>query len=164
MRSVSTTSSIETRTNSVVLYGRVMGDPARKARGEPRHRRLDASRHLEGVGAGQLEDADERGRLPAHSAEGAVALGAQLDPGDVTDAEQRAVGPRAEDDVLELGRRRQAPARGDRVLELLPGSDGGWPICPAAAWRFCSRTASATSPAVSPRPASRSGFSQSRMP
>ena len=121
MRRVSTTSSIETRTNSVVLYGRAWVTPLGKLGREPGHRRLHALRHLEGIGAGELEDADERRRLAAHAAEGPVALGAQLHAGDVANAEQRAVGPRAEDDVLELGRRREAPARGDGVLELLPG-------------------------------------------
>ena len=102
-----------------------MSHAAREARGEPGHRCLDPFRHLEGIGARKLEDADERRRLPADAAERSVALGAQLHTRDVADTEQRAVGPSAEDNFLELVRRGEAAARGDGVLELLPGERRG---------------------------------------
>ena len=44
-----------------------------------------------------------------------------------------------------------------------PGTVGDWPTLPAATWRFCSRRAAATSPALRPRIASFSGSSQIRM-
>ena len=101
------------------VVGTRVGHAVREARGEPRHGRLDPARHVEGVGARQLEDADERRRLAADAAERSVVLGAQLHAADVAESQHRAIGPRAENDLLELGRHRQAAAGGDGVLELL---------------------------------------------
>src|SRR6266545_6042885 len=61
--SVWTTSSIDTRTNSVVLYGRVWVTPLGKLGASRAIAALHATRHLERVGAGELEHADERGGL-----------------------------------------------------------------------------------------------------
>ena len=56
------------------------------------------------------------------------------------------------------------PRTRSEYWKLWPGADGGWPICPAGAWTFCSRIARATSAAVILRLAIRSGRSQIRMP
>jgi hypothetical protein len=49
------------------------------------------------------------------------------------------------------------------VYQLLAGGAGSWPILPAAFWRFWAAMALATSVAVTPSWAMRSGFSHRRM-
>ena len=62
---------------------------------------------VERVGAGLQEDADERGGLVVHAADEAVVARGELDARDVAQAQARAVGIRADDDVLELLRLRR---------------------------------------------------------
>src|ERR1700730_18155701 len=57
------------------IVGARMGDAAREAGSEPGYRRYHTLGHVEGVGAGKLEDADERRRLASDPPEGSVALG-----------------------------------------------------------------------------------------
>jgi hypothetical protein len=49
------------------------------------------------------------------------------------------------------------------IWKACPAGAGCCPICPAATCTFCSRSAPTTSEAVSPRDATRTGSSHSRM-
>ncbi len=75
------------------------------------------------VGVGELIDGDRRGRLAAEVAGLVVRLGAQLDAADVPDPHERAIGPRPDDDLLELLGLFEPPLGRDRVLEPLPLGD-----------------------------------------
>ena len=72
------------------------------------HRRLDAVGDVERVGAGNLEDGDDRGRLAVVAADGVVEHRAELEARDVLQADLRAVRVGAEDDV------RRTPPRSSR--------------------------------------------------
>ncbi len=151
------------------VLGGVVGDrplePLGEVAGEVLHRRPDPVRHRQGVGAGDLVDAQKARRLAVELGVPGVALGPELDPGHVADPDHLAPFAALDDDVLELLDLGQASQGGDRVLEVLcRWPTGGSPILPAATWTFCSCSAPITSAVVSPRALSRSGSSQIRMP
>ncbi len=77
----------------------VLRESASRAR---RLRRLHALRDVERIGAGRQEDADERRVLAVEPADELVVLRSELDARDVAQAHRRAVGIRADDDLLEF--------------------------------------------------------------
>ena len=78
---------------------------------------------LHGVGAGREIDADRHRRLAVEAAFDVLVLGAEVDPGDIAHAQQRAVGIGAQYDVAELLGCRQATLRLHVQLELLVSAD-----------------------------------------
>src|SRR4029453_7363671 len=56
------------------------------------HDLADVCGHVDGIGAGRLEDADRRGRRTVEAAVALLALGAEIGAGDVLDAHDRTVG------------------------------------------------------------------------
>ena len=83
----------------------------------------DQSGGLYCVRTGRQIDADRDRRLPVDAAFDVLVLGAELDPGDIADAQQRAVGVGAQHDVAELLGRRQSALGLDIHLELLIVTD-----------------------------------------
>ena len=75
--------------------------------------------------------------LPVEGAVLRVVQRPELDPGDVAQAHQRAVGVLAHDDVAELLGRDEAALRADRVGELLAVGAGSAPTWPAGLTVFC---------------------------
>ena len=75
----------------------------------------------ERVGAGGEADRDAGAGMAVDPAEDLVILGAELDPGDVREVDDRAVGLGLEDDVAELLGRRQPRLGGDGGVEHLLG-------------------------------------------
>ena len=101
------------------VVGHRIGHALRKARHDFVHGLHDAVGDLERVGARQQEDADQR-RLPAvHAPDELVVLRGELDARHVLQAQVRAVGIGAQDDVLELLRVGEPALGGDGVDELL---------------------------------------------
>ena len=77
-------------------------------------------RHLDGVGARRLIDADRRRRRAVEPGVALLGLGAQIDARHVLDPHNRAVGVGAQDNVLELIGSGQPAFGRDRQLQLLP--------------------------------------------
>ena len=75
------------------------------------HDFADMARDVDGIGAGRLENADRRRRRTVEAAVALLALGAQVDAGDVLDPHDRAVGIGAHDDIVELVGPRQPALR-----------------------------------------------------
>ena len=75
------------------------------------------------IGARRQIEADRDRRLAVEAAFDVLVLRAELDPGDIAHAQQRAVGIGAQHDVAELLRRRQPALRLDVQLELLVVAD-----------------------------------------
>ncbi len=124
---------------------------------------VDVVGGLEGVAAGELEDAEGDGVVSVHVGLAPVVARADLDAGDVGEFDDVAVVAGLEDDLAELGGGLEASGSGEGVLELGAFGSGGLAEEPAATWTFCSRTASRMSPAVRSRAAIFSGSSQRRM-
>jgi hypothetical protein len=107
--------------------GRIVGDavfePLGEALGHFGHRVLDAIGGGHRVGAGQLVDDDDDGRVAVGVALGRVAERAQLDAGDILDADDAPVGADLDDDVLELVGRPQAPLHLQGHLERVVAVD-----------------------------------------
>src|SRR4029077_9957941 len=78
---------------------------------------------LHGVGTRREIDADRDRRLAVEAAFDVLVLGAEVDPGDIAYAQQRAVGVGAQYDVAELLGCRQAALRLHVQLELLVSAD-----------------------------------------
>ena len=82
---------------------------------------LMLSATVDRVGAGNLEDGDDGGRLAVVAADGVVEHRPELDARDVLEADLRAVRIGAEDDVAELLLVEQPPLRADGVGVLGAG-------------------------------------------
>ena len=127
------------------------------------HLGADLMGSFQGVGAGQLIDRQRDRRFAVERAGLVVDQGAQFDAGDIAQADDALVGVGANDHVAELLRFIQPAQRAHRVLKVLPGGTGGWPICPAATCAFCCSMACTTSAVLILRMAICSGSSQMRM-
>ncbi|MNZ77189.1 hypothetical protein D3C78_957180 [compost metagenome] len=88
------------------------------------HLRPHFVRDLDGVGTGALEDRNSHRWLVVQQRTQGVLAGAELDPGDVLQASDFAIGTGADDDVLELFLVDQAALGVDRQLEAC-GAGGG---------------------------------------
>ena len=150
-------------TTSVVLKATWYFSPGGNCVRQPLELGAHASFDVERVGGRQLDDAEADGVQPLEPELRAVGLGAELGAADVLEPDERAVGARLDDDVLEVGRFAQASQRADAELVRLAEGAGACPRLPAATCTFCSRSALTTSLAVSWRAASRSGSSHSRI-
>ena len=73
------------------------------------------------IGAGQLVDGDDRGRIAVQAPDLVVLLSAQLHPSYIRHADDGAVRVGAHDDVAKLLCVQQTALRPNRVSELLPG-------------------------------------------
>ena len=126
---------------------------------------MTASAVVDRVGARRLVDLHHRRLVPAEAGAGGIALRAELDAGDVAQAHDRAGGAGADDDVAELlGASSSRPSRDERILQLGAfGRRAAPPTWPSDAWMFCGWIAAATSSAVMPSAAMRSGFIQTRI-
>jgi hypothetical protein len=87
-------------------------------------------RHLERVGARQRQDPDPNRVLPAQAQILRVALRTKFDAPDVTQAQEPAVGVRAQDEVTELFRGAEAALGVDRDLVRLIATDRRRADCP----------------------------------
>ena len=136
-------------TNGVVSNGIVVRDARREARLQLVHAGLDHGLlDRQRVGAGAQVDQRGRGRLAVEPAREVVAARAEHRLADVAHPDERAVGPGAHDDVVELLRRLQPAERGDRERELRcpaatarrrAGRRGWWRSAPAPRRRRRSR-------------------------
>ena len=98
-------------TNTVVSQNTVVGDVVGKALLQLFHGLADLARHLDGIGARRLVDADRRGRRAVEAAIALLGLGAEIDPRHILDPHHRAVRIGAHDDVFELVRSASAGLR-----------------------------------------------------
>ena len=100
-----------------------IGEIGGKARRQRLHGVANLLRHIDGIGSRRLVDADRGGRRAVEAAVAVLRSGAHFDAGDILDADDRAVGIGAQDDVGEFLRPRQ-PALGlDVDLDLLLARD-----------------------------------------
>ena len=95
-----------------------------EAGGHRLHLRLQLSGRLERIRPGRLVDRQDRGRLALEAPDLHVGLRAELDPRHVAQADERAVGVRAHDDLAELLGLDASSLGRDGVGELLPGRRG----------------------------------------
>ncbi len=95
-----------------------------KASLELRHLFADALDDAERVGSGRLEDCNRAAWLPVDPADLLVVEGAELDPRDVPQPDDRAVRIRPHGNGAELLFRLKATLRADRVGHLLTGRSG----------------------------------------
>src|SRR5208283_2834501 len=79
---------------------------------------------VEGVGGGELGDADANRIVPVVVQAGAVVFGAELGVTDVAQADESAIGIALQDDVIELSGFGKAANGADADLELLAGDRG----------------------------------------
>ena len=82
----------------------------------------DGIGHGQRIRAGLADDAEAHGRVAVQPEGGIGILGALLDPGDVAEADEIAVGAAADDQSAELLRRGEGPldAEGDVLLRFQP--------------------------------------------
>ena len=125
---------------------------------------VDQRSGLHGVGAGRKIDADRHRRLAVEAAFDVLVLGAELDAGDIADAQQRAVGIGAQHDIAKLLGRGQPALRLQVHLELLVvWPIGRAPMRPTGACTFCAWIAAITSDGVNPRLSRRCVSNQMRI-
>ena len=119
MTSVRTTSSMVERDEHRGIPEYLVCEVVGKALLQLVHDLAHLARHVDGVGAGRLVDADRRRRRAVEAAIALLGLGTEIDARHVLDPHDRAVGVGAHDDVVELVGPRQPSLGLDGELELL---------------------------------------------
>ena len=124
---------------------------------------MAAAAHVEGVGRGELGDAEADGFVPVVIQIGAVIFGAELGVANVPQADERAIGIALQDDVVELSGFGKTADGADADLKLLAGKRRRGADLSGGDFNVLLLRAFTTSSAVRARLAMRTGSSQRRM-